>query len=199
MIVVYGGCFNPITLAHEKIIKHISQLKGVSKVLLVPVGDNYNKQGLINSSNRIQMIELVVGKLHNVELDLIEVKSKKVLTTYETLTQIQKKYPNEKIYFTLGADNLLDFTTWNNSEEILNEFGLLVINRDNISIKTIIVNDNLLLSNKDNIIIEKIQMPVNISSTLVRQHYSNINKINIKNYINNKVHLYIKSKGLYCE
>lgn len=199
MIVVYGGCFNPITIAHEKIIKHISALKEVSKLLIVPVGDNYNKKGLIKSSNRVKMIDLVISNLDNVELDLIEVESHKVLTTYETLIQIQKKYPNEKIYFTLGADNLLDFTTWNNSKEILEEFGVLVINRDNISIKTIIVNDNLLLNNKDNIIVENIEMPTNISSTLVRQYYSNISKINIKNYINDKVHLYIKSKGLYCK
>lgn len=197
MIVVYGGSFNPITLAHEKIIKEMSKLNYINRVLIVPVGDKYKKVGLINSKDRAEMIKLSIKNIKKASIDYTEILSNKVLTTYETLNIIQSKYPNKKIYFILGADNLVEFSSWDNSLDILQEFGLMVIKRDSFDVNSIIENNPVLFKNKSNITIENIQTPLNISSSNVRSHFSDTERINLDAHLNIEVLDYINSNNLY--
>ena len=44
MEVVYGGCFNPPTIAHQEIISYLAN--HYDKVILIPTGNDYNKVGL---------------------------------------------------------------------------------------------------------------------------------------------------------
>lgn len=46
MEVVYGGCFNPPTIAHQEIISYLAN--HYDKVILIPTGNDYNKVGLID-------------------------------------------------------------------------------------------------------------------------------------------------------
>lgn len=197
MIVVYGGSFNPVTLAHEKIIREVSKLNYIDKILITPVGDKYNKYGLIDSKYRVDMLNLVIKDIKKVEIDFTEILSNKILSTYETLQILQNKYPNERIYFLLGADNLLEFSSWNNCEDILKNFGLFVINRDGFDINSIIKNDTILLQNKSNIIIENIKTPLNVSSTNIRNYFTNCKNININTHLNKNVFNYIHTNKLY--
>lgn len=197
MIVVYGGSFNPVTLAHEKIIREVSKLNYIDKILITPVGDKYNKHGLIDSKYRVDMLNLAIKDIHKAEIDFTEILSNKVLSTYETLQILQNKYPNKKIYFILGADNLLEFSSWNNCEDILKTFGLFVINRDGFDINSIIKNDTILLKHKSNIIIENIKTPLNVSSTNIRDYFTNCKNININTHLNKKVFNYIHRNRLY--
>lgn len=198
MIIVYGGCFNPVTTAHEKIIREISHFDYIDKVLIVPVGDKYNKAGLIESNHRVKMLNLAIKDIEKTSLNLIEILADKVLVTYETLKLLSLQYPNKKIYFLLGADNLAEFSTWDNASDILNEFGLFVIGRDDFNIDSIIEKDDILLKNKAHIIVENIHTPLNISSSNVRNHFSNIKKTNLDTHLNTDVLNYINLNSLYC-
>ena len=41
IVAVYGGSFNPPTIAHERISKDILSLDNVDKFIYLPVGDRY--------------------------------------------------------------------------------------------------------------------------------------------------------------
>ena len=47
-IVVYGGAFNPPTLAHYKLAISVLKSIGADKLIFMPVGDNYNKKSQIS-------------------------------------------------------------------------------------------------------------------------------------------------------
>lgn len=60
-IAVYVGSFNPIHKAHIKVAKHI--LKNYTdKVIIVPTGNYWNKNNLINIKDRIKMLKLYETK-----------------------------------------------------------------------------------------------------------------------------------------
>ena len=114
---IFGGCFNPphkmhVSLALELIGKYVDQ------VIFVPAGDRYQKRGLLANEKRLEMLSLALKKYPNLSVSSYELNTE-LTYTYQTLDHFQKEYPNDEIYFILGADNLDEFTTWRNYEYIL--------------------------------------------------------------------------------
>ena len=64
MKVVFGGSFNPPTIAHEKIIEILSQR--YDEVIIVPNGKKYTRKEFFSNQNRIEMLELIAKRYHNV-------------------------------------------------------------------------------------------------------------------------------------
>lgn len=195
MIAVYGGALSPITLAHEKIIRDLSEKY---KVVIMPVGDKYEKNDLLPSEDRLKMLNCLDFNT-NVSISTIEIDNPNILHTYETLTLLKKEYPNEDIKFVTGSDNLINFHTWGNAKEILSEFGLLVIKRDGFDFDEIINNNSLLLNYVHNIVAIELDIEQGISSTklreLLKQENYEIEEIN--KYVNNKVLDYILKNKLF--
>ena len=138
MIVIFGGSFNPPTIAHYQIANHILKQIDCDKFYFLPVGDRYPKKGLISSVHRVAMLKLVCEHLTNTFVSTIEVEAKKVLTTFETLTLVKSQYPNEEIVFVIGADNLEDLPNWVQYEQLIQNYKLIVFRRDDIDVDEII-------------------------------------------------------------
>ena len=107
----------------------------------------------------------------------------RVVYTYETLDYFKKKYLGSEIYFILGADNLKQISNWKNSEYILSNYKLLVINRGDDKIEV-----------KDNVIVMDI-LNNDISSTFIRNNIDNDDII--KKYLDKNVLEYIRKEKLY--
>lgn len=195
MIAVYGGALSPITLAHEKIIRDLSK---DYKVVVMPVGDNYKKKDLLPSKHRLNMINLLDFN-DNVFISTIEIDNPNILQTYDTLVLLQKQYPAEQIRFVTGSDNLIDFDSWGNAENILKEFGLIVINRDNFNPNEIINNNKLLCNYVHNIKIIDLDILKGISSTNLRETIKakNYDIKQLKKYVNDEVLSYIIENKLF--
>lgn len=193
MIAVYGGSFNPITVAHMSIINKLISLDYIDKVIILPVGNNYDKAGLVPFSYRKEMIELVIDN-DKVVVDNLE--SNKQLKTYESLSILSEKYKTNDIAFVMGYDNLLDFKNWSNYESILKDFNLIVFNRDNSDINEFLKNDHIFKSYVHKIFIEDVSIKQGISSTAVRNLIKTGHVYN--NYLHINVSNYIKNKKLYC-
>ncbi|AMN31073.1 nicotinate (nicotinamide) nucleotide adenylyltransferase [Clostridium perfringens] len=197
MIVVFGGSFNPPSIAHIDILKEIYYKKdGISKIIIVPVANEYEKKGLIEFKHRYNMLKIATNKYNFIEICDIEYRQKHSMKTYEVLDYIQKKYSNEKICFILGADNFNYFSKWVNSEYILRNYKLLVVNRGDYNIENIIKTDDLLQKYRLNIIsVELGDKFKNISSTFIRKNINNIDCL--KSYIDMRVLEYIYNNNLY--
>lgn len=194
MLVVYGGALSPVTLAHEKIINELSKQ---FKVIVMPVGDKYKKNELLHSRHRLNMLH-AVGFNKNISISKIEINNPNILHTYETLLLLKKEYPNEDIKFVIGSDNLISFHTWRYAEEILKEFGLIVIQRDTLNFNEIINSNNLLLNYVHNIKLVNLDITQGISSTNLRnllKQQCSIEELN--KYVNPKVLDYILENKLF--
>ena len=54
----FGGAFNPPTIAHINLVKEALKEYSFDAIYLVPVNNFYKKQGLIDISQRIDMLNL---------------------------------------------------------------------------------------------------------------------------------------------
>lgn len=127
MLLVYGGSFNPPTLAHAEIASELMK-KYKCELLFVPVGDNYGKSGLISFEHRYNMVDIIAKKI-NAQISDIE-NNEEYLGTYHLL----KTFKRDDVYFIMGADNLMSLNEWFNVDELVAEFKFIIVTRDNIKI-----------------------------------------------------------------
>ena len=168
-IVMFGGSFNPPTNAHFALAQAIADtFDSVSKVLFVPVGDKYEKNGLVSSNYRELMLNAVCCRNPKFEISKIEIEADRCLKTVETLDLLTKEYLGHDIWFVIGSDNLKDLPNWVKAEELLQKYELLVMEREGDNIIDIILSNKLLI--KYRMKIKKLFDISNpLSSTLVRE------------------------------
>lgn len=174
---IYGGTFNPPHLSHVQIVNKLLQAHYLDKIIIVPVGNYYNKDNLINFNHRYNMLKLLFDN-ENIIISAFENQDKPV-STYQTLDYFQSQYPNDELYFISGIDNISKMPTWKKYHYLLNHYKIIVIPRNKLPKP--LIHPNLIYTNI------KVKP---ISSTQVRD---NLNK----KYLNPKVIKYINEHGLY--
>ena len=131
-IAIFGGSFNPPTIAHINLAKQIlDKMKNIEKIIFVPVSTKYNKQGLAPDEDRLELLKTICQDHPNMEVSSLELNSPRQLYTIETLKIMQKQNPDKTIYFIVGTDNLKELETWHAANEILQQFKIIVLERDN--------------------------------------------------------------------
>lgn len=144
-IAVFGGSFNPPTIAHISLAKQVlAKMDNLEKVIFVPVSTRYNKNGLASDEIRFNMLEQICAKEPGLEVSRLELDSDKQLYTIETLRKIKQQNPNKQIYFVLGTDNLKELETWHKVYELLSSFKFIVLKRDEDSVSDIIDKSTIL-------------------------------------------------------
>lgn len=200
IVAVYGGSFNPPTIAHEKISKDILSLDNVDKFIYLPVGDKYEKPELISSFHRLNMLEIMVNEIkksgiNSIEVSDLEVRSKKLLYTIDSLRAIKDIYKDKDIAFVMGTDNLIDLENWEKPIELLEEFYFIVIERKNQNVEEILERFKFLKKYTNKFIILKKTSYEAVNSTFIRENINNISLI--KDYVNKEVLKYININNLY--
>lgn len=183
MIWVYGGAFNPPTLAHQHIITHIQLMYPDDHVIVVPVGNDYQKSSLIDFFHRYHMCHLA---FEGVEISKLE-HNQSYQGTLHMLKKIEEE-KNDEVGFIIGADQLETFTSWINYKTLIQEHKCLIVSREGTSLNTY---SSLLKQFKKYTIID---LDYPMSSTQIRNNmFKHIEDINPK------VYAYIKMHSLYKE
>ena len=122
MRIMFGGSFNPPTVAHQQIITHLSQIPQ-SEVIIVPNGDIYGIKELVAYSHRKAMIELLIAGITNVTICDIE-QNRSFQGIVATLRQL-----NHPV-LAIGSDCLLQLHSWKNAKELLAENHFIIYCRN---------------------------------------------------------------------
>ena len=136
------------------------------------------------------MLKLVCDKNPDFEVSDIELVQDRQLYTLETLELLQEKYPGKTICFTIGTDNLRELSTWKLIDKLVAKFKILVLERDEDDMYSIIEQDEFLKKNKDCFIKLKENIRSNISSTFARDKLKRgksiryLTPVEVYNYIN---------------
>jgi len=189
MIVVFGGAFNPPTIAHYEVAKHVTKMSEVSKLLFVPVGDHYEKAGLVPAFHRVNMLEVLTRTLPKTSVSTIEIDANRAPKTMETLEKLQDLYPEKEIAFVMGADNLYDLPNWHACERLIKTFKFLVFNRQKLDAQRFI--EKTFPKNKENFILVDDFITLDVSSTEYRTETDR------SELLLPEMEAYIKQHGLY--
>ena len=138
---------------------------------------------MATAAQRFQMTDLAItsmGLAGKVEVLPLEVNRDGNSYTFETVVELESKYPNTNFTLIMGSDAALNIKSWHNWQQLLNKVKILVINRP-----------GQMPSEFDEVNIKALD----ISSTKVRQ--STAKRENVSNLLPAKVVTFIREFGLY--
>ena len=181
---IYLGSFNPVHKAHIKIVNHLLDNNYLDKVLIIPTGNYWDKNNLVNVKHRTEMLKFF-------ESSKIEIDTTNNLYPYSylVLESLEKKYSDDFLYLILGADNIINFDKWKNYEELL-KYNFIIINRNEVDILSYLEK----LGKKDGFIIVDDLDKMDISATKIR---SDIRSGVLSSDLDSRVYNYIKENELY--
>ncbi|NQZ24199.1 MAG: nicotinate-nucleotide adenylyltransferase [Colwellia sp.] len=208
IIAIMGGTFDPIHRGHIETAKETAKWLNVDQLTLLPAHIPPHKDSTTASAlHREKMVELVCQQQPLFHLDNRELKRDSSSYTVTSLQEIKQEQPKSKIFFIIGMDSLLNFTTWHQWQTIISLCHLVVnvrpgypLNQINTATQELLNNhqinniNEIVQRDAGGIILHKNQS-FDISSSEIRQQfYDGYLKENI---LTKTVHQYIIQEKLY--
>ena len=191
---LFGGTFDPIHIGHLIMAQSVinDEELDIEKVVFIPAADPPHKEIDKYSSydHRCNMISKAVKNRQIFEVSQVEHSFEGLSFTIKTVKYFSNKYELSKndLYLLIGEDSLVNFHTWRQPEEILENARLLTINRPGWNKKT--VEDKYLKNTKF------IDSPaVKLSSSLIRTYIQKGKSIQY--LVTETVRKYIYKHNLY--
>lgn len=181
LIVLLGcGSFSPVTYMHLRMFEMARDFVGNPENVvgyMSPVGDAYNKKGLVSATHRVKMCELATQSSDWIMVDPWESLQADYQPTVIVMDRL-KKFLSEtllrpvQVKLLCGADLLESFNrpgVWSDEdmERISGEHGIICLERENLDLRRIISEHHILANHE----IVLVPQPIsnNVSATKIRQ------------------------------
>mgnify|MGYP005987894691 CR=1 FL=1 len=213
---ILGGTFDPIHLGHTLPAKVVAEHLSLDEILFIPANIPPHKATPnVSAKQRATMVKLACETEPLFHCDERELQRDGYSFTVDTLKELSQVYPKSRLFFIIGLDSLLTFTTWHQYQEILSLCHLVVITRPNYQLSTLNPATKALLdkhqvedikvlnnSNAGGIILLPSRLPnyddhlyLNVSSSEIRQRL--INKQSCQHLLPPNVFAFINKNKLY--
>lgn len=186
---VLGGTFDPIHNGHLITAQAVREIRKLDKIIFIPSCIAPHKLTVNSTSgeHRLNMLKLAIADNPYFGYSDFELNKEGISFTIDTLKFLKQEY--SEIELIIGYDNLLDFSTWKNPDEIMEIVKVVVLKRswrhkeekDKYYFMAEIINTPL----------------IDISATNIRERVKNNLPVNY--LVPDKVLEYIYSLNLYKE
>lgn len=162
---IYGGAFNPPTIAHQRIIEELTTyaLTQNAKVILLPSGNRTDKTIYTDTETRLSYLDALIQDVPRgreiISIDTMELNRGHETETYETVQEMNGQYSNDELVWVFGSDSFNSIMSWNQGGWLLENVQMLIIERDGYP-----VNPEL-FTNQEKIVVNGL---VSTSSTELR-------------------------------
>jgi len=208
VIAIMGGTFDPIHNGHIETAKETATWLNVEQLFLLPAHIPPHKYSTAaNALHRENMVKIICQQQPLFQLDSRELKRHSASYTVTSLQEIKQEQLNSKLFFIIGMDSLLNFTTWHKWQTIISLCHIVVnvrpgyrLNQINTETKKLLNKHQIInmseIAQRDagGIILHKNQS-FDISSSDIRQQLYDENLR--ENVLSPAVHQYIIKEKLY--
>lgn len=195
---IFGGAFNPVHNGHIALARSCFRECSLDRMIFIPTAKPPHKSDVDFACelDRLNMLSLALEDFENVEISDIEFKREEKSYTFDTLTLLREKYPDDEFYLIIGADQFLSFNRWYKYREILEMVTLFTAARENEEEREKMKDFATSLDGlKSDRFVLSLSDVVNVSSSEIRHNIEN--NLDAASLLPKKVYNYIVQKGLY--
>ncbi|HBD06018.1 MAG TPA: nicotinate (nicotinamide) nucleotide adenylyltransferase [Firmicutes bacterium] len=127
--ILFGGTFDPIHFGHINIAKFALEKLSADKVIFIP-SKNPRWKDPISSADRLNMINIALSGEKDFIISHFELDSTEPVNySIDTIEHFVKLYPNEKLYFLIGFDQVDNLDRWHEIDKISKLVQIVAISR----------------------------------------------------------------------
>lgn len=118
---VLGGTFDPVHNGHLIIAEEAQMKLGLAKVLFIPAGRPWFKDGekVSDQGRRLAMLRLAVEGNSGFEVDTMELEREGETYTVDTMEELKRRLGEEvELFFIIGIDALAELGRWKEPERL---------------------------------------------------------------------------------
>jgi nicotinate-nucleotide adenylyltransferase len=136
---ILGGTFDPVHFGHLGLARWVRAYLGLPRAVLLPaaVPPHKRHEFLSPARHREAMLNLALAAESELELCTVELESGGVCYTIDTLRALRDGPPVCDPLFILGTDSLLEIPTWHQFRDLVREFDLVAIDREEAGLERI--------------------------------------------------------------
>ena len=118
---VFGGSFDPVHIGHLWIAEAALESLELDEIRWIPAAMSPLKPNgpVAAEEDRLQMLRLAVSGCENHIVDDREIRRGDISYTVDTITDLQKEFPNAELLIIIGSDSLATIREWHRSERLL--------------------------------------------------------------------------------
>ena len=147
-----GGTFDPVHIGHVAIARQVAAEMALDRVLFIPAADPpHKKKPGASFRHRVAMLELALAEEQAVfendpacpdntaefSISPIEAELASPSYTVDTLLALRKRLPEQRFFFIIGGDSLLELHLWYRFQELLQLTSFIVISRPGIALSVL--------------------------------------------------------------
>lgn len=144
-LVLLGGTFNPLSKAHDRILRFAKRKAGAKTAILLPTADTFltswkgfKESDILPLKTRLRILKRYCHRHKDTLLETIEAEGK-TSSTYDSLRFLKGKYPGQEIFFIMGSEKIPELNRWHESERLLLENHFLVMRRHDDDIPSLLL------------------------------------------------------------
>lgn len=140
--IIYGGAFNPPTIAHQAILSGciVEARRSNSELWIMPSGERLDKVINVGRLQRVQFVEALCQSVDiadtSLRLELCELDDT-ATETYQTYQKLKNRYPDYQQTWVFGADSITTMRAWGNGEYLWENLDMLVVPRTGTALSTL--------------------------------------------------------------
>jgi nicotinate-nucleotide adenylyltransferase len=138
--IIYGGAFNPPTLAHIAIMQACVQYarpRG-AEVWIMPSGVRVDKPDAIDHERRLTYVNAMVEDVDTegvaTQIYTKELERTVSVETFDTVLELNDAFADREFTWVFGADSTETMGEWYNGPWLLENLSMLVLERDGYAI-----------------------------------------------------------------
>ncbi len=130
-LVVLGGTFNPVHVAHLIVARHVAERFDAPRVLLMPTGRPPHKETpLAAAEHRLAMLRLVAAADGLFDVSALELEREGPSYTYDTLVSLRRRIGEAtELMWIIGMDMLAELPNWYRVAEVMALARLVTVAR----------------------------------------------------------------------
>lgn len=187
-----GGSFDPIHRAHIQLACAARDQQQLDRIDLIPAFQPWQRtKTQANAKQRLEMTRLAASQELKISVNPLEIERAGLTYTIDTINALE---PGCHYYWILGADQLSNFCTWRDWQEIAQRLTLLVAQRPHTPLVIPSLLQERIHLGKANVELLNFE-PLNISSSDIRHRLARQQPVD--HLVDKLVLQYIKEHNLY--
>ncbi len=130
---IFGGTFDPIHLGHLRAAQEVAAKLSLDRVLFIPAGrPPHRRAPQASAAHRLAMVKRAVADNPLFEVSDIEIRRAGKSYTVDTLTELARAAPFNKLFLIMGTDQIAKIDKWRQPHKIFEYARGVVISRPGV-------------------------------------------------------------------